>query len=528
MKQKLDNYFGITKMGSSFKVEILAGIVTFATVAYILTLNPLAMQGFQPGVRTPALIVATALGCIIGTLLTSLYARLPFVQCPGMGLNSMFAGVLAGAGSSLVFENALAIIFISGIVFVIVSVLPIGRNSDGSMILARTKLFDSIPKDLKIAIASGIGLFVAFIGLKNAGVIAADPGTFVTLVDFGTYNAQTAGAITCIFGFVVICVLSHYNVKGAALLGLLAATVFAGVVSLPLAIEERLLDYGMLRGESGVSWKFWESFSAAFSGDPETGAFGLFAKGFNFPAGSFVEVMGLIIAFSIIDIFDTMGGVMALSQMTQGRGKGQLIGEDGKPIRFNRALMSDALATVLGSVVGVSNVVIYIESGSGIAEGGRTGFSALVMVFMFVLSLFILPIFAFIPGAAAASVLLYVGVLMIGNITNINFRDIRVAAPAFLAIAMMPLTYSIANGIGLGVIAYVLITTLCWVVENIKGNRQMVEATMSASMGEIDPELWQQEQSEQVHEDTTDTKTKFPSITAFVIAGLFLLFFILG
>ena len=520
-------------MGSSFKTEIMAGIVSFAAISYIMTLNPQAMQGFASNQRTSALLVATIIGAILGTLIVALYAKLPFVQAPGMGLNTLVGSILAGGASSLLFENIMAIIFVSGLVFILLSTLPVGRDPDGKLIRIREKIFDSIPKELTTAIGTGIGLFIAFVGLKNAGVITSDFGTLVTLVDFSSYTPEVVGSITCLIGLVLIVVLSHFKVTGSVLIGIVASTIIAGLLSIPLG-DKGLLNYDMLAGNGGVSWKFWESFSSFFSFDKDSGAFGLFVKGFSFPAGSFVEIIGLIIAFSMVNIFDTIGSVMALGQITKDSGVGSLIGPDGKPVRYNRALLSDASSTVAGAMIGTSNVVIYIESGAGIVQGGRTGFTGVVAAFLFVLSLFVLPIFAFIPTAAVASVLVYVGVLMVGHVADINFKDIRCAAPAFVTIIAMPLSYSIVNGIGLGVITFVLVSSLCWIVEKCKGDTATATSSDNITLEqntENQDFVNQDFISEDIQnktETTLDQKTKFPSITAIIISLAFVLYFVLG
>ncbi|MDR2091547.1 MAG: NCS2 family permease [Clostridiales bacterium] len=467
-KKKLDDFFEISKRGSSFKIETFAGIATFLAMAYILTVNPVMMQGFGAlGFdRTAALIIATAFGAIVGTLLLAVLAKVPFAQAPGMGLNAMIGGLMIaaafGTGTAFTYQNLMAIVFLSGLIFLLVSFVPVGKNAEtGEYITAREKIFDGIPPAIRSAIPVGIGLFIAFIGLQNAKVIIGDPaGTLVKLVSFNSWSnpealALAANAVVCLFGLIVIAVLSRYKVKGAIIIGVLAATVLA----MPLGV----VDFDVIAGSGGVSWKFWENFGKFFSFSDTEGAFGmLFKGGFDFPANSLFTVIVLIITFSMIDMFDTIGTVVGCAS------NAGLIDKTGKPLNYSKIMYSDSIATVTGAVFGTSTVTTFVESGAGVAVGGKTGFTALVVAGLFLLSIFVLPVFAFIPSAAAASALVYVGVLMIGRVKDIDFHDVRVAVPAFIIIIGMPLTYSITNGIGLGIISYVLISLVCYVVDIVK------------------------------------------------------------
>ena len=461
--KKIDVFFGVTEKGSLIKTEIYAGIATFLAMAYILTTNPNMMQGFTYGGRTAALIIATAFGAIIGTGLLALYAKMPLAQAPGMGLNSMVGSILAfglvGVGFSFSYPNMMVIILISGLIFFAVSLIPAGKSKEtGASVSVREKIFDGIPPALRSAIPVGIGLFIAFIGLQNAKIITANPGTLVSLVSFNTYpiGAEAKSALVCLFGLVVIAVLSHFKVKGSVLIGIIAATLLA----MPLGIT----NFKTIAGNDGiVSWNFVENFGKFFSFDADEGAFGLlFKDGFSFPKGSVFTVIILVITFSMIDMFDTIGTIVGCTAGTN------LADKNGKPLRYSRIMYSDSIATVIGSVMGTSTVTTFVESGAGIAAGGRTGLTALTVALLFLLSIFILPIFAFIPPAAAASALIYVGVLMIGQVKSIDFKNIKYAVPAFITIIGMPLTYSITNGIGLGILSYVVISLICHVIESIR------------------------------------------------------------
>ncbi len=462
-KQRLDSFFKISANGSSFKVEIIAGIATFLAMAYILTVNPnQILYDGSSDPRWPSLFIATTFGAIIGTLLMSVYAKMPFAQAPGMGLNSILGGMIAGGGIgtySYIYKyslaNALLLVFISGLVFLIFSIVPIGKDKKtGRLINLREKIYDGMPDCLRKAIPVGIGFFIAFIGLQNAHIVIAEQYTLVRFVDFteifkgsltdaegNLYNFTYA--IVGLVSFFAIVILSRFKVKGAVIFGILIATLLA----IPLQVTN--VDI-LLGSKDGISWKFWESFKDYFS---EDGVFlTLFKDGFSMPEGSIITSIMIVITFSMIDMFDTMGTVVGCAT------NAGLLDNEGKPINYNKLMISDSIATVTGSIFGASTVTTFVESGTGIAIGGKTGFSSLITTILFILSLFLLPLFAFIPSAAAAGALIYVGVLMMKNVANIDFNSIRGASTSFVTIIMMVLTYSITNGIGIGVISYVFIT----------------------------------------------------------------------
>lgn len=471
-KQRLDDFWGISKNNSSFRVEIIAGIATFLAMAYILTVNPnQILYASTSDSRWASLFIATAFGAIVGTLLMSLYAKMPFAQASGMGLNSTVGGVIGGGVGAFGYvheyslANALLLVLISGVIFLLLSIVPIGKNKEtGSMITLREKIFDGMPKAVRTAIPVGIGFFIAFIGFQNAKIISGNPYTLVSFVDLtkifsGSLHDATGAlydytyAIVALVGFTAICVLSHFKVKGAVIYGILIATL----VALPLQVTS--LD--ILAGKvSGISWKFWANFKTYFSSNGVF--FSALTDGWDFPANSFMTSVMLVITFCMIDMFDTMGTVVGCAT------NAGLVDENGKPNNYNKIMISDSVATCTGALFGTSTVTTFVESGTGIAAGGKTGFSSLVTALLFFLSIFLLPIFAFIPSAAAASALIYVGVLMIGNVKNIDFSSIKNAAPAFLTIIMMPLTYSITTGIGIGIISYVVIAIVSYLVDKIK------------------------------------------------------------
>lgn len=535
LKARLDKFYGISASGSNFRTEIFAGIATFLAMAYILTVNPFMMQGgFMGGSlnRTSALLLATALSSILATLVMSLYAKLPFALAPGMGLNSM-VGVIAVAGVgayAFSYSNLMVIILLSGIVFWLVSFIPVGIDKESKKVITlREKLFDCIPPTLKIAIPAGIGLFIAFVGLQNAGVIIADGGTIVGLVKFDAQSWTMGGpamqALVCFVGVMLIAILSHFKVKGAILFGMLGATIFA----IPLQVAE----LSILKGES-VSWAFWESFGKFFSMDNAEGSFGLLFKGgFDFPTGSILTVIVLIISFGVIDLFDTIGTVIGCSA-----GHDSLLDESGhKPKNYNKMMLVDSSSSIVGAIFGTSTVTTFVESSTGIEAGGRTGMTSLVVTLLFVLSIFILPVFAFIPSAAAASALIYVGTLMMHGVGKIDFLNARTAIPAFVTIIAMPLTYSITDGLGLGIILYVIITAVCKLVELIQAKSKkspQLETTINSdgsisTDGTVDMTTSDTALIDTHSEQKNKNKTKEPemNIITIAVASLFLVYFLI-
>ena len=444
---KLDRYFSISERGSNKRTEIFAGLTTFLAMAYILTVNPNnILWGGTSDPRFSSVFIATAIGAFIGTLLMALLAKMPLAQAPGMGLNAMVGTIVGGAmGFGYSYGNAMALVFISGIIFLLLSFIPCGRNrKTKELISLREKIFDGMPKAVRTSISVGIGLFIAFIGMQNAHIITANQFT----IDFNNPELWVKGGYACaatvaLFGLLVIGVLSHYKVKGSVILGIIAATLLA----IPLGVA----DLTILKGTvPGISWKFWENISAFFSGD-NTVFLSLFDKGFTLPEGSLMTSIMLIVSFSMIDMFDTMGTVVGCCS------NANLLDEDGKPINYGKMMYADSIATITGALFGTSTVTTFVESGTGVSQGGRTGLTALTTAFLFILAIFLLPVFAFIPTAAAASALIYVGVIMMSNIVHVDFKNVKNAVPAFMTIIIMVLSYSITKGIGMGIITYVVL-----------------------------------------------------------------------
>ena len=462
-KGGLDAFFKISERGSNVRTEILAGIITFLAMCYILTVNP--NQFFYNGTENPqwsAVFMATAFGAVIGTVLMAVLAKLPLAQAPGMGLNSMVGSIIGGGlgyfayGFSFSLANALAMVLISGIIFLILSVVSIKGVS------LRQKIFEGIPTPIKKAIPVGIGLFIAYIGFQNSGIIVSNEYTQVALIDFTKWSEQTVKtglsvtpkvALVCLLGLIVIAVFDHLKIKGSVIIGILVATI----VGIPLGVT----NLAVIQGETaGISWNVVDNFKSYFGSD---GVFiKCFTEGFKFPDGSIVTVIMLVITMCMIDMFDTMGTCVGCCSAAG------LLDENGTPVNYDKIMYSDSIATCVGAVLGTSTVTTFVESGAGISAGGKTGLTALTTAVMFFLAIFLLPVFAMIPSAASSSALIYVGVLMMKGVKDIDFSDIRSAVPSFLAIIIMPLAYSITKGIGVAILSYVVITAIAFVGDLIK------------------------------------------------------------
>jgi adenine/guanine/hypoxanthine permease len=414
----LDKFFKITENKSTLRTEIIAGITTFMTMVYILAVNPSILSA--AGMDKDAVFTATALSAIIATLVMALVAKLPFALAPGMGLNAFFAfTVVLGMGYS--WQFALTAVFLEGIIFILLTAFNI-----------RELIVNSIPLNLKHAVSVGIGLFIAFIGLKGTGLIVDNPATLVGLGDM-----RNPAVLVGLAGVIIIGVLFAKKVKGAILIGILASTIigiFVGItvipenfslVSLPPSIEPIFLKF---------------DFSQVFT----------------------LDMLIVLFTFLFVDMFDTVGTLVGVSS------KADMLDKDGNVPRVKQALFADAVGTTVGAMLGTSTVTTYVESAAGVAEGGKTGMTALTVAGMFVLTLFFAPIFMIIPAAATAPALIIVGLFMISPIMKIDLDDFTEAIPAFFTIIMMPLTYSIAEGIVFGMLSFVILKLLTGRYKEIK------------------------------------------------------------
>lgn len=410
MTKFFDKLFGFDSTRNSVKTEILAGLTTFLTLAYILAVNPSIFSALQgQGMNIDAIFTATALAAIVGTLVMSLYAKKPFALAPGMGLNAFFVyTVCLGMGYS--WQFALTAVFIEGLLFILLTLTNV-----------RKLIVDSIPRNLRLAISVGIGLYIAFIGLKSCGLVVANDATAVALGNLKDKAVQLA-----IAGLILASVLEVLKVKGSLLISILVITL-AGI---PLGVTQ---------------------FNGVVSTPPSIAP--IFAK-FEWSHILSWDMLIVVFTFLFIDMFDTIGTVVGVSE------RSGMVKKDGSIDGINKILMADAVATVSGAIFGTSTTTTYIESASGVAAGGRTGLTSFTVAVCFALALFFSPLFLAIPAAATGPVLVIVGVMMTASVRDIEWNDFSEAIPAFLTMLLMPLTYSISEGIMLGMIAYVLIN-LC-------------------------------------------------------------------
>ena len=413
----MDKFFKISERGSSVRAEIVGGVTTFFAMAYIIFVNPGLLS--QTGMNSNGVMLATCISAAVGCLLTALLANAPFAQAPGMGLNAFFTFTVC-FNMGYTWQEALAIVLLSGILFLVISVSPL-----------RSKIISSIPGFLKSAISAGIGLFIAFIGLLNVKLVGFGAGVpaLQFLVDDGTGNmvANTAGILT-IIGLLITAILMAYKVKGAIVIGIIITTIIGfpmGQTHLPDAITMSVFkDFG----------------EVAFKLDIP----GVMAKGL-------LPLITAVVSFALVDCFDTVGTLIGTAKNAGMTDKnGNLPGGD-------RALIADAVATCCGACLGTSTVTTFVESSTGISEGARTGLSSIVVGVLFLLACLLAPVAGITPSAATAPALIIVGVLMIRGATEVNWGDFEEACPAFLTIAMMPFAYSISDGIGFGFISYSII-----------------------------------------------------------------------
>lgn len=407
----LSKLFGFDPSKHNIKTEVMAGITTFLTMAYILAVNPSIFSNLaDKGMDTNAVFTATALAAIIGTLAMAIYAKKPFGLAPGMGLNAFFVfTVCLTMGYS--WQFALTAILIEGFIFVVLTLTKV-----------RTLIVDAIPASVKRAIGAGIGLFIAFIGLKNAGIIVESSATFVTI---GTMTEGTA--LLGVIGIVLTSVLVIKKVPGSLLIGILATAL----IGIPMGVTH---------------------FSGVVDTPPSVAP--LFCQ-FEFHNIFTLDMLVVVFTFLFIDMFDTMGTLVGVCT------KAGMMQKDGRIPGLNKAFMADAVATMAGACLGASTTTTYVESAAGVAQGGRTGLTAFSTAMCFVVAMFFAPLFLSIPAAATTPVLVIVGLFMLTPVKDIDLDDYAESIPAFITIVMMPLTYSISDGILCGVISYVLINMLC-------------------------------------------------------------------
>jgi AGZA family xanthine/uracil permease-like MFS transporter len=405
--QQLERFFGLSAHGTTVRTEVIAGVTTFLTMAYIIFVNPMILA--DAGMDRDAVFVATCLAAAIGTAVMALAANYPIALAPGMGLNAFFTyGVVLGMGNS--WQVALGAVFVSGVIFLVLSVLPV-----------REWIINAIPKSLKMAISAGIGLFLGIIALKNAGIVVDNPAT---LVGLGDMTAHTT--VLAVLGFVAMVALDRLKVPGAIIIAILSVSVvgmilgesqFGGIVSAPPSIMPTLFQMDIMGALEASLW-------------------------------------GVVFAFLFVDLFDTAGTLVGVAH------RAGLLDAEGRLPRLRNALLADSVATVAGAGLGTSTTTSYIESAAGIKAGGRTGLTALVTAILFLLGLFFAPLATSIPAYATAPALLFVACLMARGLSELDWEDVTEYVPGVVAAVTMPLTFSIANGIAFGFVSYAAIKLL--------------------------------------------------------------------
>ncbi len=426
----IDKYFKISERNSDIRTEVTAGVTTFLTMAYILAVNPAILS--DTGMNPHAIMIATSLAAVIGTFTMALMANYPFALAPALGLNAFFAYTVCGK-MGFSWQMALFAVFVEGIVFIVLSVTNV-----------REAIFNAIPVELKKGVTAGIGLFVAFIGLQKGGIVVDNPSTLVTIISFRE-NFQTAGvfALLSFAGLFIICALYAKGVKGSVFFGIIITWIIGIVLQLAgVYVPDPAAGFAS-------TYPTWEGFNLGALSDTFAQCFSLdFA---SIPIGDFFVV---IFSFLFVGMFDTIGTLIGVA------GKAGLLDKDGRLPNIRGALLADAVATCAGAVLGTSTTSTFVESAAGVADGGKTGFASVITGLLFLLSLFFAPLFICIPYFATAPAMVFIGFLMIQSILNLDYMNFSESVPAYLCMLIMPLTYSVSDGIAIGIVSYVVINIL--------------------------------------------------------------------
>ena len=437
----LSRVFKLDEHNTTVRTELLAGVTAFITVAYILILNPQILSHpyeimgdtDMAGRISNGVFIGTCIASFIGTILCALYAKVPFVQAPGMGLNAFFAYTVVLA-MGYTYSQSLVVVFISGILFIVITKVGL-----------REAIIRAIPDSVINAVTPGVGLFITIIGLKNSGLVVSSDATLVSLVDFSQWRNPAAdlsglcGALVALIGLIVIGVLHIKKVRGAIFIGIVTATI----VGIPLGItsfESLSFDIGEKFADFAEVSLFQLDFGGLFSGADL--------------ADSIFSVVMLVISFSLVNMFDSIGTLLGAAKQSG------MVDENGEIPRMKEALMADAISTAAGALLGTSTVTTVVESSAGIAAGGRTGLTSLTTALLFLVALIMAPVVSIIPSAATAPALIFVGILMLSSVKDVDLDNMESALPAFCTIVFMPFTYSIATGIALGLITYCLLQLL--------------------------------------------------------------------
>ena len=432
----MERFFKLKEYGTSVRTEILAGLTTFLSMAYILAVNPSILSA--SGMAADAVFTATAVSAAIATLCMAFFANYPVALASGMGLNAYFATTvcpeLVSMGVTDPWKVALAAVLVEGIIFIILSLFKF-----------RDTLVNKVPKNLKLGITAGIGLFIALVGLKGAGVSLASAESFLSLGDVGS-----APVMLTFIGLIIIAILQHYRIKGSVLWGILATWI--------LGMIAQGIGWYTVNPDAGAASLIPSFAGASFVPSAPY----LFQFDFSWIAGHVVQFAVIVFAFLFVDLFDTAGTLIGVAQ------KGDLLDKDGNLPKAGRALLADAVGTVVGACLGTSTVTSYVESSTGVAEGGRTGLTAVTTAVLFIIALFLSPLFLAIPSFATAPALIFVGLLMMSSVTKMDFEaDMADTVGGFMAIIMMPFTNSIANGIMFGMLTWIIIKVCTGKIKDI-------------------------------------------------------------
>ena len=465
----MDRFFKITERNTTIRTEFIAGMTTFFAMVYILMVNAnMFANPFGDGsnpldVSYGAIYIATAISAIVGTALAGIISNLPLAQASGMGLNAFFVYTVC-IGFGLSYANALVLILAEGLTFILLTVTGL-----------RKKIFDSLPNAVRVAIPGGIGLFIALLGLQNAGIVVSDASTCVDLASFNLLT-QSWGSImpmvVTLCTFLAIVIMSHKNIRGAVLIGILGGMGLYYLLGLTVDGFYAALEITFVS-----PFQAFREFSSQ-------SLFRVLRSGFDFSAytaqhGSanlILTILTTALAFCMVDMFDTLGTLYAACE------RAGLMDEKGDPLNMNEGMLSDAIATTIGALCGTSTVTTFSEVNAGVAAGGRTGLTSVFCSFFFLIAMFLSPIAQLIPSCTTAAALIYVGFLMVVSVRNINWDDLKIAIPAFLTLAVMPFTYNISYGIAFGLISYIIISVFCGDLKKIKGSSWIIAGLFIAML----------------------------------------------
>lgn len=465
----MEKLFKLKERGTTVKTEFVAGMTTFFAMVYILMVNANMFadpfgDGSNPlGVSYGAIYIATAISAVVGTILAGLIANLPLAQASGMGLNAFFVYTVC-LGFGLSYSNALVLIFGEGLVFILLTVTGL-----------RKKIFESLPDAVRVAIPGGIGLFIALLGLENAGIVVANPSTCVDLASFNLitqdWNSIMPMVVT-LCTFLAIVIMSHKKVRGAVLIGILGGmglyyllgfTVDGFYESLNISFVSPIQAFKEFSSQS-----FLQVFKSGFDFSAYTAEHG--------SSNLVLTILTTALAFCMVDMFDTLGTLYASCE------RAGLLDEKGDPINMNRGMLSDAVSTTIGSLCGTSTVTTFSEVNAGVAAGGRTGLTSVFCGIFFFVAMFLSPIAQLVPSCTTAAALIYVGFLMLVSVKNINWDNLKIAIPAFLTLAVMPFTYNISYGIAFGLISYIIISVFCGDFKKIKASSWIIAGLFIAML----------------------------------------------